>query len=373
VRIGFDVAQTCAQRAGCAWYADSLARAMVKLAPDNEYFLYHQFGRWINDDTAAGTFVQHPSVKMPFWGKDAESSRQIWEQSGPGTTLPGEPEIVQSNSFQVIPTAGARLVFVVYDISFWIYPEFTTEANRLNCQYGVLEAVKRADGLLFISESGRNEFESLFPGLLERKGKLSAAIPLASRIVSAGENGKPAEAFWLAVGSMEPRKNYNAIFSAIDLYWSRSKRPSPVWIAAAAAGWKNEEMKMRARHLEAKGRIRILGYVDEERLAALYRDSLGLVFPSWYEGFGLPVLEAMQCGCSVICSNRTSLPEVGGDVPLYIDPAEPESICDAMILLEENPERRRQCREAGLRRAKEFNWSRTAQATLEFYRQVLDN
>lgn len=374
MRIGFDVAQTCAQRAGCAWYADSLARAMVRLAPENEYVLYHQFGRWINDDTALGTYVEHPSVRMPFWGMDAESSLRIWEQSGlTAKTLPGNPEIVQSNSFQVIPTAGAKLVFVIYDISFWIYPEFTTEANRLNCQYGVLEAVKLADGLLFISDSGRHEFESLFPGLVDREGKHTAAIPLASRIEAPDEAGKPAEAFWLAVGSLEPRKNYDALFSAIDLYWSRSRKPSPVWIVAAAAGWKNEEMKIRARNLEAKGRIRMLGYVDEERLAALYRDSLGLVFPSWYEGFGLPVLEAMQCGCPVICSNRTSLPEVGGGVPLYIDPTEPQSICDAMILLEENPEKRRQCRDAGLRRAKEFSWTRTAQATLEFYRRILDN
>ena len=370
MRIGLDVAQTCGQRAGCAWYADSLARGLVTVAPENDYILYHQFGRWINEDTSPGTFLEHPSVKMPFWGANPNSSRQQWEEYGIREKLPGDPEIVQSNSFQVIPTAGAKLVFVIYDISFWIYPEFTTEANRLNCQYGVLEALKLADGLLFISESGRKEFESLFPGFLQRTGKYSAAIPLASRIEPPAEAKKSTEAFWLAVGSMEPRKNYDAIFSAINLYWSRSERPSPVWIAAAA-GWKNERMKMRAHELEAQGRIRILGYVSEEQLATLYRDSLGLVFPSWYEGFGLPVLEAMQCGCPVICSDLTSLPEVGGDAPLYIDPAEPESICNAMILLEENPERRQQCREAGLERAKQFTWSRTAQATVEFYRTIL--
>lgn len=373
MRIGFDVAQTCAQRAGCAWYADSLVRAMVEVAPENEYYLYHQFGRWINEDTTPGTFLKHPSVRMPFWDVGSDNARRLWRESGTTDKLPGNPEVVQSNSFQVIPTAGAKLIFVIYDISFWIYPEFTTEANRLNCQYGVLEALKLADGLLFISESGSREFDSLFPGLLEQKGKHFAAIPLASRIQVPSQSDKTKESFWLAVGSMEPRKNYDAIFSAIDLYWLRSKNPSPVWIAAAAAGWKNEAMKTRASDLEAKGRIRILGYVDERRLASLYRDSLGLIFPSWYEGFGLPALEAMQCGCPVICSNRTSLPEVGGDVPLYIDPARPESICDAMILLEEDPARRQRCREAGMDRAKKFSWNQTAEATLEFYRKVLES
>ncbi|PZR76848.1 MAG: hypothetical protein DLM73_01440 [Chthoniobacterales bacterium] len=370
MRIGFDVAQTCAERAGCAWYADSLAHALVEVAPENEYFLYHQFGRWINDDTRLGTFVEHPSVQMPFWGIGPERARALWSRSGTAERLPGDPQIVQSNSFQVIPTAGAKLVFVIYDTSFWSYPEFTTEANRLNCQYGVLEALERADGFLFISESGRTEFENLFPGWLERNRKPSAAIPLASRI----ETQRPPETterFWLAVGSMEPRKNYEAIFSALDRYWLESKNPSPLWIAAAA-GWKNEAIRNRAIDLEAKGRVCILGYVDEERLATLYHQAIGVVFPSWYEGFGLPVIEAMQNGCPVICSDRTSLPEVGGDVPLYIDPSQPESICDAMLLLEQDPVRRQQCREAGRRRAKEFSWDRTAAATLDFYRRILD-
>jgi len=369
MRIGFDVAQTCIERAGCAWYADSLVRALVQVAPDNEYFLYHQFGRWINQDTAHGTFIEHPSVQMPFFGMGPDESRSSWSGSGTLTKLTGDPDIVQSNSFQAISTAGAKLVFVIYDTSFWTYPQFTTEANRLNCQQGVLEALERADGFLFISESGRTEFETLFPGWLERNGKPAAAIPLASRL-QPSQTVEATQPYWLAVGSMEPRKNYDAIFAALDRYWLESKKPCPLWIAAAA-GWKNEKIGKRANDLEAQGRIRVLGYVDEKRLATLYQQALSLIFPSWYEGFGLPVLEAMQSGCPVICSDRTSLPEVAGDTALYIDPAEPESICRAMIRLEEDPSLRRQCRESGLDRAKNFSWNRTAEATLSFYREVL--
>jgi alpha-1,3-rhamnosyl/mannosyltransferase len=371
MRIGFDVAQTCAERAGCAWYADSLVRAMVELAPENEYLLYHQFGNWINEETDAGTFIEHPSVQMPFWGMPAEEARAIWQRSGTEQSVPGDPEIVQSNSFQVIPTGRAKLIFVVYDVSFWICPEFTTEANRLYCQHGVLEALKHADGFLFISESAQNEFETILPRWLERNGKAAAAIPLAGRLRPV--NGREVnEKFWLAVGAMEPRKNYGALFSAIELYWHRSKQPSPVWIAASA-GWKSEEVKRKASDLEAKGQIRMLGYVDEDRFGSFYQQALGLIFPSWYEGFGLPVLEAMQCGCPVICSDRTSLPEVGGEAPRYIDPSRPETICDAMIALEEDPTQRQSCREAGLRRAKQFSWQHTAAATLEFYRKVLES
>ena len=371
MRIGFDVSQTCTERAGCAWYADSLVRAMVEVAPENEYFLYHQFGNWINDDTSRGTFLEHPSVKMPFRGMPAQKAREMWRDRG-GELLPaGDPEIVQSNSFQVIPKGRAKLVFVVYDVSFWVCPEFTTEGNRLNCQYGVLEALKQADGFLFISESAKKEFETVLPGWLARTAKPSAAIALAAR--SQPINAQEAkERFWLAVGSIEPRKNYDALFSAIKLYRQHSLDPSPVWIAAPT-GWKNDELKKRASELEARGWIRMLGYVNEETLGALYQQAFGFVFPSWYEGFGLPVLEAMQSGCPVICSNRTSLPEVGGEAPLYIDPSQPESICDAMIALEQDSARRRRCCEVGLNRATDFSWPRTAAATLDFYARVLQS
>ncbi len=370
MKIGFDVTQTCQERAGCAWYADSLARAMVTVASENQYILYHQFGKLINTDTTSGTYIEHPAVKMPFWRVNADTSRAMWQQVGISENLPGNPDIVQSNSFQAIETAGAKLVFVVYDVSFWACPEFTTEVNRLHCQQGVLEALQQADGFLFISESAKNEFETFLPGWLKRNKKPAAAIPLASRLQPRNGHRQKTD-FWLAVGSMEPRKNYGALFSAIDMYWQRSKQPSPVCLVAPS-GWKNDDLKRQARELEARGRVRVPGHVDEQSLGSLYEQALALVFPSWYEGFGLPVLEAMQCGCPVVCSDRTSLPEIGGNAVCYIDPENPESICNAMLTLEEDATLRDKYREAGLRRARQFSWCRTAIATLEFYHKVLD-
>ena len=87
MRIGFDVAQTCAQRAGCAWYADSLLRAMVEVAPENQYLVYHQFGNWINGETAKGTSIKHPSVRMPFWGMKPDTARQMLRVLPQGTLV----------------------------------------------------------------------------------------------------------------------------------------------------------------------------------------------------------------------------------------------------------------------------------------------
>jgi glycosyltransferase involved in cell wall biosynthesis len=118
--------------------------------------------------------------------------------------------------------------------------------------------------------------------------------------------------------------------------------------------------------------LRRLGYVSDHELASLYRRATALVFPSWYEGFGLPVLEAMTLGCPVICSNGTSLDELGGNAAAYIDPANSGSIAEAMLRFEGDATGRKRRQLAGREAAAAFSWDRTAQETLNFYATVLD-
>ena len=371
LKIGFDVAQTCGARAGCAWYADALIHAMADVAPQHEYYLYHRFGRWHNAHPEHGTRIDRPGVHHPSMEQGEKKSADLWKHVASGKAeLPGSPDIVQSNSFQAPKVGKARLVVVVYDVSFWAYPEFTTEGNRLTCQRGVLEALDRADGFLFISQSSHDEFERFLPGWLSENRKPWAAIPLASRFSVkpkiTGEGG----GYWAAVGSIEPRKNYDALLTAMELYWKRSPRRFPLHIAGGK-GWCNEEILGRIAALEKAGVVRMLGYVPDEALPGLYQGARGMVFPSWYEGFGLPVLEAMQCGCPVICSGRASLGEIGGDAVKYIDPADPASICEAMLQLEGDEDGRNRLIQAGMRQAERFSWEATARATLDFYAEVL--
>jgi glycosyltransferase involved in cell wall biosynthesis len=377
LRIGFDVAQTCQERAGCGWYADSLAHALVAAEPDNAYFFYHHFGQWCNESTDGGTHVDAPGAQSPLRALSAPEAAALWREVCAGERgLPGEPDIVHANSYQAPPVGGARLVFTVYDVSYWTHPEFTTDGNRLNCQEGVLAALGRADGFLFISESSHLEFEQVLPGWLDRNRKPWAVTLLGQREHSAAPAGAadPADAgqgdYWLAVGTLEPRKNYETLLEALDLYWSRSPRPQPLRIAGGG-GWKSGLLKKQLEDLETRGRVQQLGYVSDAELLRLYAGAQALVFPSWYEGFGLPVLEAMSQGAPVICSDRASLPEVGGEAAIYIDPASPESICQAMLRLEAAPDRRAQLVLAGRRRAERFSWAKTARETLDFYRRVL--
>ena len=373
MNIGLDVAQTCVERAGCGWYADSLTRALVAAAPENDYQLYHHFGGWFNAHTEAGTHLDAPRVHEPLRDWSVERAAALWRQVADGeASLPGEPEIVHASSFQAPFVGSARLVFTVHDVSFWTHPEFTTDGNRLLCQDGVFAALERADGFLFVSENSRQEFNRFLPGWLERRG-----LPWA--VVHHGPRARPpataapadGEEYWLVVGTLEPRKNYETLLDALDLYWKRSVRPRPLRIAGGG-GWKSEALKEHLAAQEAAGRAQRLGYVPDEELARLYTGAYGFVFPSWHEGFGLPVLEALGYGTPVICSDRASLPEVGGDAAVYVDPASAEGICQAMLDLEADPVRRTALAEAGRRQAARFSWERTARETLDFYRRVLE-
>lgn len=370
LKIGFDVAQTCDARAGCAWYADALIRAMVDVAPGNEYFLYHRFGRWKHTQPKKGTRIERAGVEHPFVDLGEPESLALLRMAAQGKAeLPGNPDIVQSNSFQAPRVGSARLVVVVYDVSFWVHPEFTTEANRRVCQRGICEALGRADGFLFISQSSRSEFERILPCWLEEHRKPAAIVPLAPRLPSRPPLDGPGN-YWLAVGSIEPRKNYGTLLDAMERYWQRSAHPVPLHIAGGG-GWCNQQILARMATLEQSGVVRQLGYVADEALPGLYQGARGFVFPSWYEGFGMPVLEAMHCGCPVISSDRTSLREVGGCAVSFIDPASPDSICEAMLRLEQDESHRRGLMAAGTRQAARFGWEATARATLDFYDEVL--
>jgi glycosyltransferase involved in cell wall biosynthesis len=370
MRIGFDVAQTCNDRAGCGWVADLLIKEMVRLAPHHEFFLYHQFGNWINKDTTKGTSIECENVRQPFRSMNPHDAWKIWQSVTDGVeTLPGAPDIVHANCFQAPRVGSARLVYTVYDISFWVYPEFTTEENRLVCQRGVLEALARAAAFVFISQSSFAEFERMFPGLLGEKGIKHTVALLASRFEPAHQPRTRIQAGdWLAVGSLEPRKNYETILNAFERYFSLSTVKRQLTIAGGK-GWKSETLLARIKDLEAKGLVNYNGYVEDSSLRQLYSDAFGLIFLSHYEGFGLPIVEAMSQACPVLTRHNSSLPEVGGSAAIYCDGDELE-ISDAMLRLERDQSSYAAASRASWEHARKFSWSITAGRVLELYDEL---
>src|SRR5262249_23352798 len=172
--------------------------------------------------------------------------------------------------------------------------------------------------------------------------------------------------YLLFVGNVEPRKNLRALLEA----YTRMRTVtgcSPQIVIAGGSGWKNGPIHRAATRSTFASDIRFLGHVPETDLAALMNGALAFVYPSLYEGFGLPPLEAMACGAPVITSKRSSLPEVVGDAALLVDPGDRRQLADAMAQIATDAALREDLRERGLKRAERYSWDETARLTVEVY------
>ena len=373
MKIGLDVAQTCVERAVCAWHADALTRALIAqgLPRGHSFELYHHFGDWINHDTRRGTMIDDSRVTAPLHGMDAGSARKFWQEIESGEPLPGKPDIVLSFSYHAPKLPHTRLVYTVHDLVFWMYPDFATDATRLLCQRELLQALSRAAGFLFVSDYTRREFSLMLPGWLESTKRPFALSPGASRFAAA-ESPRVwmADTPWLMVGSLEPRKNHSCALDAYEIYLKHSSQRRPL-LFAGGNGWKSAALQARVNMLIEQGvPVRALGYVSDDELAQLYRTSFALVAPSWHEGFGLPLVEAMSAGLPALASLRASLPEIGGDAPRYVAPENPEGFAAAMLALEADQETYARRAEAALQRGRTFSWATTATAVLEFVERL---
>lgn len=338
MKIAVDVAQTCAERAGCAWVSAALAPALAKVA-GHSYLWYHHFGSWINGSTQAG--IRPPigrEVACPFLGVPAEEARRMWDRISAGdATAPGEPDVVLSLSFHAPRIAGAKLVVLVHDVSFWLHPACTTELNRTLCQGELLRALRQASGLVFPSHSSKADFETMLPGWLSDTRLPSAVIPHASRFAPRARSLRcGASAPWLVVGSLEPRKNHSLLLEAYALYSKSVRSPRPLMFLGGA-GWKSEAVQRRIAQWSGPGNVTWKGYTTDETLLDHYVSAHCLLQPSLHEGFGLPVVEASSADLPVIISDIGALSELVGPAAPRASPFDAKAWADLLITHHETP------------------------------------
>ena len=379
MKIGFDVAQTCESRAGCAWYADSLVRALIDLKTNDQFILYHHFGNLVNQDTSGGTNIIDSRASMPLKELGVKDAEKLWQETELLNVKLGSPDIIHANSFRAPKVPGLKLVYTVYDLSFWAKPEYTTEANRLTCERGTLEALKHADGFIFISQHARDEFERFLPSYLKDTKKPWIVTPLAPRsifrlnnkITEKGSKRMIEKPYFLSVGTLEPRKNYEGLLDAFEIYWNKSDKKMPL-VIAGGGGWNSEALKLRIKALENRGMVRYLGYVEDDALPQLYKNATALLFPSFYEGFGLPVVEALSMGCPVIISNITCLLELKSYGVSYTNPTNPHELAHEMLKAQKNAHSRFSRYIISFLSRRKYSWKKTAKKTLSFYKNLIE-
>jgi glycosyltransferase involved in cell wall biosynthesis len=264
-----------------------------------------------------------------------------------------------------------RTVVTIHDLGYLQYPEAHTTAQRLYLRLSTVWSARAASHLIAVSEATRNDLVRLAKVSPARVTVVHHGVADRFRqpVVDLGRARKIAggsEPYFLYVGTVQPRKNLERVIEAFADASAQltDQGRTPVLVIAGKRGWLSEQIAQRAAALGIADRVRFVGYVADEDLPALYRASLAFVFPSLYEGFGMPVLEAMACGAPVLTSNSSSLPEVAGDAALLVDPHDTRAIAAGMVRLARDEVLRQELRQRGYRRAAQFTWDRCAEETL---------
>jgi glycosyltransferase involved in cell wall biosynthesis len=278
-------------------------------------------------------------------------------------------------SFPLVSFGRFRRIVTVCDMSFFLFPELHVPVKRVFFQFFIRQLVK-ADGLLFISESTQRDFEARFPAT----GPQKSVIHLGADLARLASDPDPAvfqalrdkfqlQDYVLYVGTIEPRKNLVGLIQAFERIASR--HPQLQLVIAGKLGWDYDDVLEQARTSPFHESIVLTGYINEAQKHALIKGARLFVYVSFYEGFGLPVLEGMAAGVATITSNISSMPEVAGDAAPVVNPRDVSQIAAAMERLLSDDAERQRVAQAGLVQSRRFTWQNLTHKSLSFYRRVL--
>jgi len=390
VRIGIDYTAAARQRAGIGRYTRELVTALLALErdthPPHQYVVFAATGGldphdWKREtDRLRAASLQSPSSTLHFRPLPITDDwlARLWHRLRlpiPVETVTGPLDGFYSPDFVLPPTRRAsRTLLTVHDLSFLHHPEAFVPALLRYLERVVPRSIARAD--LVLADSAHTRFD-----MVSRLGVPPDKVRVLYSGVRPCFQPKPASSgererlqarygfgegpYVLSLGTLQPRKNLARLVEAFAQFEIRNPRTETHLILAGKRGWLYDDLLAQARRLGLEGRVSLSGYVSEEDKAALLSGAVAFMFPSLYEGFGLPVLEAQACGCPVIASNTSSLPEVAGDGALLVDPAESDDIAEAMWRIVADPALREKLVERGFANARRFSWLACARSVLD--------
>lgn len=369
-RIAIDVIPLLGRLTGVGHYIRELVHQFGKLSPQYEYVYYYgYFTKRILTGGKRIHGIKDFLLKMPLVGTSLRGFR--------GTVAKyhrTEFDLYFEPNFIPLDIKAKTIVTTVHDFSVQLFPEAHPKDRVRYFRKNFLKNVRRSTKI--ITDSGYTKIEAI--DILRVPGDMITAIhlgvdhgmfkiyPREAQDICRRELGLP-EKFILFVGTREPRKNLGRLVQAY------AELPDPVQrefslVLVGPRGWGESDP---ARGKKLANRVMVLDYLDTQKLALAYNLASALAYPSLYEGFGLPPLEAMACGCPVVASNAAALPEVCGDAAVYIDPNDIQSIAAGMQRVLSDETLRSDLIERGLQRAKNFTWEKTAGETLKVFDEIM--
>jgi len=369
VRIGIDARLYQAERTGIGSYTAHLLHSYARLAPEDRFVLF----------TDGPLEPPAPNFSTAVTGG---KKRILWTLFSLPLALRSHPVDLfhGTANFELPPAAPCPLVCTVHDLIPLAFPEPVSQKFYLLFRPLVGRAIRRSDRVITDSECSRKDILERFP---VAPGKV-VVIPLAPHPRFREEESPDADRrvrekygltgrYVFFVGVFEPRKNIPFLVDAFSLFRRRSPVGGDFRLAlAGGAGYRGREIADEILQRGLDPEVRLLGYVPDEDLPALYRGADLLVVPSRYEGFGLPALEAMACGTPVLASDSSSLPEIVGPAGETFPLDDVDLLADRIAVLLSSPERLEEMSGRGREWAARFTWAETASRTLDVYRSVLD-
>jgi glycosyltransferase involved in cell wall biosynthesis len=371
MRIGIDYTSAARQRAGIGRYTRELVAALLSLESAHQYTIFAAAGGLKDDEWRLE--VQREGVRLRTVPLSDDWLARLWHRLRlpiPVEVATGPLDVFYSPDFTLPPTVGiTRTLLTVHDLSFMHHPDAFVPSLQHYLEKVVPRSIDRADLVLADSAHTRSDLITLF-----------GVSPEAVRVIHPGVDSRfrpepdPDERerlrerygigdkpYVLSVGTLQPRKNYVRLIEAFAQFQTETDGKTQLLIAGGR-GWLYDDILAEAKRHED---VQLLGFVADEDLPALYRGATLFAFISLYEGFGLPVLEAMACGVPVVCSNTSSLPEVAGDSALLVDPLSPDELTEALIRVSGEEGLRQAMIHQGLARAADFTWERSALQLLD--------
>ena len=378
MRIGIDYTAAVRQGAGIGRYTRELVRALAELDQGHDYVLFAATGGQRPADAGWPSSFQMRSAPLSdralaiLWHR---LQLPLWVE-----LVTGPVDIFHSPDFVLPPVRRAKTLVTVHDLSFIRYPQCADAGLRAYLNKVVPRSVHRADLVLADSQSTKDDLvellgvkpariEVVYPGVEERFHPIEDQAHLEG--VRKQYNLPPR--FILGLGTLQPRKNFVRLIEAFadlrsfDVAQDKSAICDLHLVIVGGKGWLYEDIFAAVEQLGLEEKVIFPGFVADEHLPALYNLADLFVFPSFYEGFGLPPLEALACGRPVITSDASSLPEVVGEAGLMVEATDTGALAEAMKRVLEDNALQEEMTARGLEQAKKFTWEKAAAKLLSLY------
>ena len=372
MKVCLDLTPAIHNTAGTGRYVRELAKALVDLGHGDHLSFFCV-------DPEGGTRAETPSVVQR---KSIRCSKRGWSAAAALSSYLGIPmdrfvgmADVFHATWHLLPRLGTMAsVMTLYDLSFALFPETHLRVLRWSSNVLVPRFLRACDRIIAISESTKRDAVRLY-GIPEDKivvthlaaeDRFRPADP--DRVAEVRKRFGLPPRFLLYVGTIEPRKNLDVLLGAL-LRLKGQGQEVPL-IVAGRLGWLYDGFLAKIRSLGLESQVFLPGFVPDDDLPALYTAAEAFVYPSVYEGFGIPVLEAMGCGTPVLCSDASSLPEVAGDAGILLPPGNPAVWAEAIARFDGEYDAARGVEGEGVPEASRFRWEETARRTWEVYRAV---